>query len=983
MSTLPPPKSFPVPAPDEPPTTPPRQSLASVQTPLLRRLSVNFLSFASSSTVTASPTVDKTHMSIPPALSPNSSSPRPSISKPSAPPPKPNVDEESPEEYLSRVLEVVSKADVATILASSGDDFHTRALRAYISSFEFSRDPLDVAIRRLLMYVGLPRETQQIDRVMEAFAARYREDHVDLYVSDDHPYILAFSLIMLHTDAFNKSNKRKMSKADYVKNTRLPGVPSEVLDCFYDNTIFAPFIFIEEDQLEAAVQRGLQPETPSRPSTGLGAPTGMAASSISILTRSNKVDPYYLITKNLLDPLRVNIETYVPLENPYSYRGSQGIWNEEELRGAFARAGVIEVSSEQRRLSTPFFALGVGGFSSPYPGLYAAPDHGHPVNEDVSLKVTKVGLLHRRDVVLEGGKRVSSRKWKDWSVILTGSQLLLFRDPVWAAHLSGQMGAGSTQLLMPPASLLKPNEIFTVKDALAIYDKTYDKTDNTFTLILHDGRQLLLKATDETDMDQWISRINYASAFKTAGIRMRPLAISGKDVQLMGVAAAASHLRDLKTPKAAVSSPRVRTWDNRSSAEFVDRPIPPPEPSPVPATSRSAKPGAGAPQIAFEVPTAPAIDGAQQFKATFDQVKADLAAGRSPSMDDYTSKPEGRPRAVSLESAIQAWPTSPDETETKPSSRAQLIRSKIKALDARIATSQSQLDDDLRLVRNIGILTPFQRTTRDRLEMVVQGVARKVMFMRLELEKFVCHREVLAHDLVAEVRDWHRTKSLALRAATETLQKRREASGGSRMALSLHLDSPSPPTSSSSGQSVHAHNRPLSSSTSASFHSALDHSWTNNGIPNRAFEGAALSDSPLGTPLTDEGHLGSSSSYSFHAGESPTTMRTDSTLSLHPPRAVVGSVPDSSEDLTHGHERFVTAKESFEEAEEWNKTRAAKRVSLVKVPSDLRISRTQTKSPTQARPQEQRGVPGMPTGKVSRSPIPFFSEASYVSSNLR
>ena len=46
----------------------------------------------------------------------------------------------------------------------------------------------------------------------------------------DHPYILAFSLIMLHTDAFNKSNKRKMTKQDYVKNTRLPGVAPEVLD---------------------------------------------------------------------------------------------------------------------------------------------------------------------------------------------------------------------------------------------------------------------------------------------------------------------------------------------------------------------------------------------------------------------------------------------------------------------------------------------------------------------------------------------------------------------------------------------------------------------------------------------------------------------------------------------------------------------------------------------------------------------------------
>jgi Sec7-like guanine-nucleotide exchange factor len=35
---------------------------------------------------------------------------------------------------------------------------------------------------------------------------------------------------MLHTDAFNKSNKRKMTKADYIKNTQLPGIDPEVLE---------------------------------------------------------------------------------------------------------------------------------------------------------------------------------------------------------------------------------------------------------------------------------------------------------------------------------------------------------------------------------------------------------------------------------------------------------------------------------------------------------------------------------------------------------------------------------------------------------------------------------------------------------------------------------------------------------------------------------------------------------------------------------
>lgn len=113
--------------------------------------------------------------------------------------------------------------------------------------FAFHGDPLDVALRKLLMHMALPRETQQIDRVMEAFAARYSRCNRGLFATDgasdpslclsltealraDLPYVLAFSLMMLHTDAFNKSNKRKMSKADYVKNTRLPGVPPELLE---------------------------------------------------------------------------------------------------------------------------------------------------------------------------------------------------------------------------------------------------------------------------------------------------------------------------------------------------------------------------------------------------------------------------------------------------------------------------------------------------------------------------------------------------------------------------------------------------------------------------------------------------------------------------------------------------------------------------------------------------------------------------------
>jgi len=99
-----------------------------------------------------------------------------------------------------------------------------------MSTFEFSHDPIDLSIRKLLMVVDLPSETQQIDRVMESFSKRYMECNPKLFDSHDQVYILAFSIIMLHTDAFNKSNKSKMTRADYVKNTKMDGIPTELLE---------------------------------------------------------------------------------------------------------------------------------------------------------------------------------------------------------------------------------------------------------------------------------------------------------------------------------------------------------------------------------------------------------------------------------------------------------------------------------------------------------------------------------------------------------------------------------------------------------------------------------------------------------------------------------------------------------------------------------------------------------------------------------
>lgn len=90
---------------------------------------------------------------------------------------------DTPGAYLTRLSEAVPRGLIATILSQSPDEFYSVALRKYMRSFSFFGDPLDMAIRKLLMEVELPRETQQIDRVIQGFANRYHECNPGIFSS--------------------------------------------------------------------------------------------------------------------------------------------------------------------------------------------------------------------------------------------------------------------------------------------------------------------------------------------------------------------------------------------------------------------------------------------------------------------------------------------------------------------------------------------------------------------------------------------------------------------------------------------------------------------------------------------------------------------------------------------------------------------------------------------------------------------------------
>ncbi|CAA2985242.1 brefeldin A-inhibited guanine nucleotide-exchange 2-like [Olea europaea subsp. europaea] len=100
------------------------------------------------------------------------------------------------------------------------EDLSLRVMHAYVDSFEFQNMEFDEAIRIFLQGFRLPGEAQKIDRIMEKFAERYCKCNPKVFTSADTAYVLAYSVIMLNTDAHNPMVKNKMSAEDFIRNNR-------------------------------------------------------------------------------------------------------------------------------------------------------------------------------------------------------------------------------------------------------------------------------------------------------------------------------------------------------------------------------------------------------------------------------------------------------------------------------------------------------------------------------------------------------------------------------------------------------------------------------------------------------------------------------------------------------------------------------------------------------------------------------------------
>ena len=449
---------------------------------------------------------------------------------------------------FGRRLYGVSKAQpelggsTASMLASASHNFLMEALDAHLARFRFEGHPIDMALRELLAFEQLPTESQQIDRVLSAFARRYAACNVDI-LTVEQAYMLAFSLLVLHTCTFNRHVRQRMSKNEYLSFAQPCGVESAVLEYLYDNVTLVEFAYTRGS--------GARPEHLAVPAQSTTA--GRERTALYRLGDTGNVPELRLRYEPLSDALSA------PLTPP-------GI--DLRARELLAQAPMVELRSKER----------------------TNVSRGLPT---MRVRVVKAGIVRRRECAPAlGSWRALSSRWRTYGLVLAGTALLWFKDTRTVRVLRRQLAAQAGEVVF------HPDEVCPLVDTLSVPDAV---DAHMFRVRLLQGWYAVQPDSPlgATEVHEWVTSLNYVAglggldgehlwddAMRLAdtpyGTRahVRPAAEAGADMAGSGADLSAWLSRDstpLSSSPPSPSSPSAlrfyrRAWGASSSSSLLAGP---------------------------------------------------------------------------------------------------------------------------------------------------------------------------------------------------------------------------------------------------------------------------------------------------------------------------------------------------------------------------------------------------------------------------
>lgn len=120
---------------------------------------------------------------------------------------------------------------------------------------------------------------------------------------------------------------------------------------------------------------------------------------------------------------------------------------------------------------------------------------------------------------------------------------------------------GTPVIFKPPLEQLKPDFLLSIDEAVALVDSQYKKHKNAFVFSRKNIFSEVFLADNESELHDWLAKLNHAATFRTAGVRMRTVVgkspessrNNGSQRDVSGTSAASEHSAD---PEVALQDPR-------------------------------------------------------------------------------------------------------------------------------------------------------------------------------------------------------------------------------------------------------------------------------------------------------------------------------------------------------------------------------------------------------------------------------------------